>query len=131
MIGARLGSFAIQSPLGAGGMGEVYRAHDTTLDRDVAIKILPEVWLADPIDCALRSRSAHARRAEPSAHRRDLRSRRCGDTRALVLELVEGPTLVERLERWPLAPQRGAQARGANRRRPRHRPSNAESSIAI
>ena len=48
MIGQRLGSFTIQSLLGEGGMGQVYRARDSRLDRDVAIKILPDVWLADP-----------------------------------------------------------------------------------
>ena len=44
----RLGPYEIGSPLGAGGIGEVYRAHDTKLDRDVAIKILPDAFAADP-----------------------------------------------------------------------------------
>jgi eukaryotic-like serine/threonine-protein kinase len=48
VIGDRLGSFEIVGALGAGGMGEVYRAHDTTLGRDVAIKILPQSFLASP-----------------------------------------------------------------------------------
>ena len=48
IIGARLGPYEIRSLLGAGGMGEVYRARDTKLDRDVAIKILPEAFVADP-----------------------------------------------------------------------------------
>ena len=47
-IGARLGSYEITGALGAGGMGEVYRALDTKLGRDVAIKILPEIFAADP-----------------------------------------------------------------------------------
>jgi hypothetical protein len=47
LIGRRIGSFTIHSLLGAGGMGEVYRAHDSSLGRDVAIKILPAVWLID------------------------------------------------------------------------------------
>ena len=46
--GTRLGPYAIVAPLGAGGMGEVYRARDTKLERDVAIKILPELLAADP-----------------------------------------------------------------------------------
>ena len=83
MIGQRLGSFTIQSLLGAGGMGEVYRARDTTLDRDVAIKILPEVWLADPDRRARFDREARLLGvAEPSAHRRDLRRRRSRSARA-------------------------------------------------
>jgi eukaryotic-like serine/threonine-protein kinase len=46
--GAKLGPYEIQAPLGAGGMGEVYRAHDSRLNRDVAIKILPASFSADP-----------------------------------------------------------------------------------
>ncbi len=46
--GTRLGPYEITSPLGAGGMGEVYRARDTRLDRDVALKVLPEAFTADP-----------------------------------------------------------------------------------
>ena len=47
-VGARVGSYEIVAPLGAGGMGEVYRARDTRLDRAVAIKILPESFAHDP-----------------------------------------------------------------------------------
>ena len=46
--GTRLGPYEIQAPLGAGGMGEVYRARDTRLDRDVAIKLLPDLLARDP-----------------------------------------------------------------------------------
>ena len=46
--GTKLGPYEIASPLGAGGMGEVYRARDSRLDRDVAIKVLPEIFAADP-----------------------------------------------------------------------------------
>ena len=48
MVGKTLGHYEILEPLGAGGMGEVYRARDTTLDRDVAIKVLPEDFATDP-----------------------------------------------------------------------------------
>jgi serine/threonine protein kinase len=47
-IGAQLGSYEVRSLLGTGGMGEVYRAHDTKLGRDVAIKVLPDAWASDP-----------------------------------------------------------------------------------
>jgi serine/threonine protein kinase len=47
-LGARLGAYEVTGSLGAGGMGEVYRAHDSKLGRDVAIKVLPEIFAADP-----------------------------------------------------------------------------------
>ncbi|MCA1558863.1 MAG: hypothetical protein LC804_00865 [Acidobacteria bacterium] len=47
-VGTRVGPYTIVAPLGAGGMGEVYRARDTKLDRDVAIKVLPDLFAADP-----------------------------------------------------------------------------------
>ena len=58
LIGRQLGAFRVQSLLGAGGMGEVFRAHDTTLGRDVAIKILPGIFAAIPSG----SRASSARR---------------------------------------------------------------------
>jgi len=54
-MGRLVGPFTIQSKLGAGGMGEVYRAHDSKLGRDVAIKMLPAAWVLDPDRRALRS----------------------------------------------------------------------------
>ena len=48
VIGSKIGPYEIMAPLGAGGMGEVYRARDSRLDRDVAIKILPELFAQDP-----------------------------------------------------------------------------------
>ena len=68
--GMRLGSFDILESIGAGGMGEVYRARDTKLERDVAIKILPDAVRARSRAAGpLRARSPHARLAEPSQHR--------------------------------------------------------------
>ena len=58
--GTRLGSYEILAPLGAGGMGEVYRARDTKLDREVAIKILPQSLAADPVSLVRFEREAKA-----------------------------------------------------------------------
>ena len=52
--GTKLGPYQIESPLGAGGMGEVYKARDTKLDRDVALKILPDAFVNDPERLATR-----------------------------------------------------------------------------
>jgi serine/threonine protein kinase len=61
--GTILGQYEIRSPLGAGGMGEVYRAHDTRLDREVAIKVLPESLTADPDRLRRFEQEARAARA--------------------------------------------------------------------
>ncbi len=74
--GARLGPYEIVSPLGEGGMGAVYRARDTRLDRTVAIKVLTGALAADPeFRAAARSRSAGDRGAQRSAHLHDSRRR--------------------------------------------------------
>ena len=98
--GARLGPYTIQSPLGAGGMGEVYRARDTRLDRDVAIKILPGDATADP-DRRMRF-DREARAIAAFSHPNvcaiyDVGHE--GDTAFLVMEYLEGETLAARLER--------------------------------
>ena len=72
--GERLGTYEITGLLGAGGMGRVYRARDTTLGREVALKILPDLWLADPDRRARFEREARLLAvAQPSQHRVDLR----------------------------------------------------------
>ncbi len=95
LIGRRIGPYEVTAHLGAGGMGEVFRARDTTLGRDVAIKILPRhLHERSRSARAFRARGARARVAESSAHRRDLRRRGQSEgVPALILELVEGPTL--------------------------------------
>ena len=94
--GTRLGPYAIHSPLGAGGMGEVYRARDTTLGRDVAIKVLPEAFAHDSERLARFEREAKvlASLNHPNiAQIYDLE--KSAGIHALVMELVEGPTLAE------------------------------------
>ena len=76
--GTRLGPFEILSAIGAGGMGEVYKARDTRLDRDVAIKILPEVFAADAERVAIPARSQDTGRPESPQHRADFRARTGG-----------------------------------------------------
>jgi len=102
-VGTRLGPFEIVAPLGAGGMGEVYRARDTALGREVAIKLLPRTLEADP-DSQLRfEREARALAALNHVNIATLYGvERVGEARALVMELVEGETLADRLVRGPL-----------------------------
>ena len=75
VIGTRLGPYEIVAPLGSGGMGEVYKARDTRLDRIVAIKVLPEALAADPQFRERFEREARGRRAQSSAHLHALRHR--------------------------------------------------------
>src|SRR5678815_5292500 len=98
--GTRLGPYEILSALGAGGMGEVYRARDTKLDRAVAIKILPEAFAADTDRIARFQREARtlASLNHPNiAHIHGLEE--SNGTRALVMELVEGEDLAQRIAR--------------------------------
>ena len=75
--GTRIGPYEIVSALGAGGMGEVFRARDTKLNRDVALKILPSEFALDADRLArFKTRGSHARVTQSSPHRRDLRVRR-------------------------------------------------------
>ena len=101
--GHRLGNYQIVGTLGAGGMGEVYRARDTTLQRDVAIKVLPDVCAGDPQRLQRMTREARALAAlnHPNiAHIHGLDD--TGSGRALVMELVEGDDLSDRIARGPL-----------------------------
>ncbi len=103
--GERVGPYEITGLLGAGGMGRVYRAHDTTLGREVALKILPDRWLADPDRRARLDREARmlASLNHPNigsiygVHEGEPSPSTGLAIKALVLELVEGETLAERI----------------------------------
>src|SRR5215210_7274839 len=101
--GTRLGPYEIVSALGAGGMGEVYRARDSKLGRDVAIKLLPSHFMADS---DRRERFAREARLLATLNHPNIGAiyglEEMGEQSALVLELVEGPTLAERLKRGPM-----------------------------
>src|SRR3974377_643537 len=101
--GTKLGPYQIQSPLGAGGMGEVYRARDTRLERTVAIKILPEQLSKDPLRKQRFEREAKTISSlnHPNiCTLHDIGSQDGVDY--LVMECVEGETLTKRLEKGPL-----------------------------
>src|SRR5438128_10625489 len=102
-IGAQLGSHEITALLGKGGMGEVYRARDMKLKREVAIKILPEEFSrdADRVSRFQREAEVLASLNHPNiAAIYDLQE--ANGSRYLVMELVEGETLAERLQRGPI-----------------------------
>src|SRR5215468_10178025 len=101
--GNKLGPFEIVSPLGAGGMGEVYRGHDTRLGRTVAIKILPSQFSADAVRKQRFEREAKtiSQLNHPNiCTLHDIGSQDGIDY--LVMEFVEGETLAKRLEKGPL-----------------------------
>lgn len=91
----RVGPYEIIEPIGAGGMGEVYRARDTKLDRNVAIKVLPEAFASDKERLARFEREA---KVLASLNHPNIATIYGVESNALVLELVEGPTLAERID---------------------------------
>jgi serine/threonine protein kinase len=96
--GTRLGPYEIVAPLGAGGMGEVYRARDASLGRDVAIKVLPEAFAQDADRLARFEREAKTLAALNHPNVAHVYGFEQADgVRALVMELVEGPTLADRI----------------------------------
>ncbi len=102
-VGDKLGHYEVLSLLGQGGMGEVYRARDTTLKRDVALKVLPPAFLRDPDRMARFQREAEvlASLDHPNiGHIHGLVD--SADSRALVLALIEGPTLADRVAAGPV-----------------------------
>src|SRR6059036_985407 len=98
--GSRLGLYEVVSPLGAGGMGEVYRARDTKLGRLVAVKVLPDALASDADRIARFEREAKMLAALNHPHIAALYGmEESGGRHLLVMELVEGETLTERLQR--------------------------------
>ena len=102
--GTRLGPYEVLAPLGAGGMGEVYRARDAKLNRDVALKILSDAFINDPDRLARFRREAQVLASLNHPNIAAIYGLEdSGATHALVLELVEGPTLADRIAQGPIA----------------------------
>ncbi|HVH29711.1 MAG TPA: protein kinase [Vicinamibacterales bacterium] len=104
--GTRLGPYEVLSLLGAGGMGEVYSARDAKLNRDVAVKVLPEAFGHDPDRLARFEREAQvlASLNHPNIGAIFGFEESVDGVRALVLELVQGPTLADRIAEGPIRP---------------------------
>jgi Tol biopolymer transport system component len=101
--GTHVGSYEILGLLGAGGMGEVYRARDTTLNRDVALKVLLPLVANDPDRLARFRREAQVLASLNDPHIAQIYGfEDAGGTHALVMELVDGPTLAERIAHGPI-----------------------------
>src|SRR5262245_52298590 len=118
MLGARLGSYEIVAAIGAGGMGEVYRARDAKLGRDVAIKVLPEIFAAESDRLARFQREAQALAALNHSNIAAIYGLEdAGPARFIVMELVEGESLDARLKpRVPsVEPSPSTGARGFSR----------------
>ena len=99
-IGRTFGPYSVHTLLGVGGMGEVFQARDSILDREVALKFLPDLWLADPERTARFDREARVLASINHPNVGSIYGVEDSDgVRALVLELVEGETLAERLAR--------------------------------
>jgi serine/threonine-protein kinase len=102
--GTRLGPYEVTAQIGVGGMGEVYRATDTTLGRQVAIKAMPEAFAQDTDRLARFEREARTLAALNHSNIAQIYGlERSGGATALVMELVEGPTLADRIAQGPFA----------------------------
>ena len=105
-IAARLGPYEVLAAIGEGGMGEVYKAVDTKLDREVALKVLPAAFAADPERLARFEREA---RVLASLNHPGIASIYGVEDRALVMELIPGPTLADRIKQGPIPPTEAEQ----------------------
>jgi eukaryotic-like serine/threonine-protein kinase len=103
VAGARFGPYEILSLIGAGGMGEVYRARDSKLNRDVALKILPEAFALDPDRLARFKREAQVLASLNHPNIGGIHGfEESNGLQALLLELVDGPTLADRIVQGPI-----------------------------
>ncbi len=110
-VGDRLAHYDVTALIGEGGMGQVYQATDTKLNRQVALKILPEAFATDPDRLARFQREAQVLASLNHPNIAAIYGiEESGDTRALVLELVEGPTLADRIAKGPIPLDEGAAA---------------------
>ena len=133
LIGRDIGAYRILSLLGAGGMGEVYRARDTKLGRDVAIKILPSAFTRDTERLARFEREARVLATLNHPHIGAIYGLEHADgVQALVLELVDGETLADRIARGPIPLKRNVEycatdgGRARSGAREGHRPPRSE-----
>ena len=102
--GSRIGPYEVSAPIGAGGMGQVWRATDTTLGRQVAIKILPDAFASDPDRLARFEREAKTLASLNHPHIAAIYGfEKSGGTHALVMELVDGEDLSQRIARGAIA----------------------------
>ncbi len=104
-VGAHLAHYEVTALIGEGGMGQVYRARDTKLDRDVALKVLPDVFADDADRLARFQREARVLASLNHPHIGGIYGLEDDETsrvQALVLELIEGPTLADRIAQGPL-----------------------------
>ena len=102
-VGSRLAHYDVTALIGEGGMGQVYQATDTKLNREVALKILPEAFATDPDRLARFQREAQVLASLNHPNIAQIHGiEEQDDTRALVLELVEGPTLADRISKGPI-----------------------------
>ena len=102
-VGSRLGHYDVTALIGEGGMGQVYQATDTKLNRQVALKVLPEAFATDPDRLARFQREAQVLASLNHPNIAQIHGiEESEGTRALVLELVEGPTLADRIAKGPI-----------------------------
>ena len=129
--GTRLGPYEISDRIGEGGMGVVYRGIDTNLKRAVAIKVLPDALASDPERLARLQREAEVLASLNHANVAQVHGlEKSGGATAIIMELVEGPTLEERIARGPIRWTRRSRSPGRLQTRSMRR-TRSRSSIAI